>query len=296
MVTQTVTLQPMEVHSGADNHLAAHGGPHTTRAAKVNPPQILSPRDQGESLEQERCIRDARQSEVPEDWRNANVTPFLKKGKKEGPGSYKLVSLTSVLGEVMEQLILETTSRHMNDNKMIGSSQNGFTKENSCLTNLMIFYDEMTALVDEQRAVAIIYLNFSKVFDTDSCKILTEKLMKYGQDEQAVGWIENWPKAWPRFHTTFSRRPIISGVPQGSILGPTQFNVSINDLDVGAECAVRKFDDDTKVGGVADIPEGHAAVQRDLERVEKLTDRKLIKGNFKRMYKVLCLGRNNSMH
>ena len=108
----------------------------------------------------------------------------MKKGKKEGPGNYRLVSLTLILRKVMEQLILETISRHMNDKKVIGSSQNAFTKENSCLTNLIIFHDEMTALVDEHRAVASVYLNFSKVFDTDSCKILIEKLMKYGQDEQ----------------------------------------------------------------------------------------------------------------
>ena len=57
-----------------------------------------------------------------------------------------------------------------------------------------------------------------------------------------------------------------------------------------------KFAGDTKPGGVADIPEGHATVQRHLNRLEKLTDRKLMKGNFKGMYKVLHLGRNNPMH
>lgn len=63
--------------------------------------------------------------------------------------------------------------------------------------------------------------------------------------------------------TTSSWRRKISGEPQVSILDIVLFNIFINDLDDGAECAVSKFADNTKVGGVADMPDGCAAVQRD---------------------------------
>ncbi|KGL85450.1 RNA-directed DNA polymerase from mobile element jockey, partial [Tinamus guttatus] len=56
-----------------------------------------------------------RMGEVPEDWNKANVTPVFKKGKKEDPGNYRPVSLTSVPGKVMERLILAIVSRHMED-------------------------------------------------------------------------------------------------------------------------------------------------------------------------------------
>lgn len=62
--------------------------------------------------------------EVLENWRRANVSPFLKRGRKEGPGNYRPVSLNLFLAKVMEQLILATTTRHMND-KVIGSSHQG---------------------------------------------------------------------------------------------------------------------------------------------------------------------------
>ncbi|GAB0207654.1 hypothetical protein GRJ2_003231100 [Grus japonensis] len=72
------------------------------------------------------------------------------------------------------------------------SHNHEFTKGKSCLTNIITFYDEMTGLVDEGRAVDIVYLDFRKVFDTVSHKIIIEKLLMHGLDEQTVRWIENW--------------------------------------------------------------------------------------------------------
>jgi len=120
--------------------------------------------------------------EVPEDWRKVNVTPVLKKGKKEDPGNYRLVSLTSIPGKTVEQLILEVI-RQVEENKVIRSSQYGFTKGKSGLTNLIAFYDGMTGWVDEGRAVDVVYLDFSRAFDTVSHDILIGKLRKCGLDE-----------------------------------------------------------------------------------------------------------------
>ncbi|KGL76667.1 RNA-directed DNA polymerase from mobile element jockey, partial [Tinamus guttatus] len=57
--------------------------------------------------------RSWRTGEMPEDWKKANVTPVFKKGRKEDPGNYRPVSLTSVPGKVMERLVLAVVSRHM---------------------------------------------------------------------------------------------------------------------------------------------------------------------------------------
>jgi len=123
---------------------------------------------------------------------NLHVIPVFKKGKKEDPGNYRSVSLTSIPGKVIEQLILEVTIKQVEEKKAIRSSQHGFTKEKSCLTNLIAFYNGMTGWVDEGTAVDVVYLDFSKTFDIVSHNILLGKLRKCGLDEWSVRWIENW--------------------------------------------------------------------------------------------------------
>jgi len=136
--------------------------------------------------------RSWRTGEVPEDWRKANVTPIFKKGKKEDPGNYRPVSLSSILGKVMEQLILEVIIKQVEEKKLMRSSQHGFTKGKSCLTNLIPFYDDVTGWVDEGRAMDVVYLDFSKAFDTVSHNILLGKVRKCGLDEWSGRWTENW--------------------------------------------------------------------------------------------------------
>jgi len=82
---------------------------------------------------------------------------------------------------MMEQMHLETTSKHRKDRKAFGSSQHGFTKRQSLLTKLIAFYNEMTVSLDNSRAVVVHYLSLSKTFDTISCNIL--KLTKYRLDK-----------------------------------------------------------------------------------------------------------------
>lgn len=94
-----------------------------------------------------------------------NIEAIFRKCKKKDPTNYQLVSRSSVLRKIMEQILLGTTLRHMENRDVISDSWHSFTKGKSCLTNLVSLCGQVTTTMDKKSAKDVIYHNFCKAFN-----------------------------------------------------------------------------------------------------------------------------------
>ena len=208
--------------------------------------------------------------EVPEDWRMANVTPLFKKGSKGKPCNYRPISLTSVPCKILESILKERITTHLDLHKLLKNSQHGFTKHKSCTTNLLEFLEKITRNIDGNIPMDIIYLDFAKAFDKVPKSKLLAKMKNLGINGKILKWTENWLSGRKQRVVLNGQESnwidVTSGVAQGSVLGPLLFLIFINDLD---DCAplisiLSKFADDTKVGHPVITEEDRDVLQSQL--------------------------------
>ncbi|CAM4605209.1 unnamed protein product [Lepidochelys olivacea] len=178
----------------------------------------------------------------------------------------------------------------------MGQIQHGFTKGRSCQTNLIPFFEKVTDVLDKGNAVDLIYLDFSKAFDTVPHGELLVKLDKMGINGNTERWIRNWLKG--RLQRVLLKgelsgwREVTSGVPQGSVLGPILFNLFITDLGRKSGSVLIKFADDTKLGSIANLEKDRDILQEDLDDLVNWSNSNRMKFNSEKC-KVTHLGINN---
>ena len=214
---------------------------------------------------------------VPFEWKAANIIPLFKKGSRNKSENYRPVSLTSVICKLLERLIKDHMVDFLVKHKLLNSSQHGFLKARSCLTNMLCFLEEITKWIDVGSPVDIIYLDFQKAFDKVPHQRLLLKLKAHGIEDSITDWIEQWLTDRRQRVVVDGEvsnwKSVLSGVPQGSVLGLILFLIYINDLDDSITTKVLKFADDTKLFRKVNTDGDKQHLQNDLDRLVKWSDK-----------------------
>lgn len=236
------------------------------------------------------------QKKIPESWKIGNITPIFKKGDKRLPMNYRPVSLTSVVGKVLEKFVRDAMVEHMEVNNLFAAEQHGFRHKHSCISNLLENMNYVTSELDEGHAVDSIYLDFRKAFDTVPHKRLLKKMEHYKFNPLIIEWVKDFlSNRMQRVvvnGTESSLKPVTSGIPQGSVLGPMLFLVFINDLPKCVESQCYIFADDTKVSRPVRNDKDREILQMDLASLLRWSEKWQLCFNAEKC-SVIHIGKNN---
>ena len=212
-----------------------------------------------------------KQGKVPDKWKVGTITPLHKGDNRHVPKNYRPVTITSKLCRILETIIKQRLISHLTENNILCDNQHGFRCGRSCTTNLLETLEYITEMYDKGIAVDEIFLDFSKAFDKVPHQRLLFKLKKYGIQDNTLAWIESFLNN--RFqnvkvkNTLSKTLPVISGVPQGSVLGPVLFLLYINDLPNYIHCKSSIFADDSKIYSKIQSMEDSERLQDDLNNL-----------------------------
>ena len=210
------------------------------------------------------------QSYIPDEWRMHLISPIFKSGDKSLVNNYRPISLLCVISKVLERLIF----KHLLDfaSSSLSSTQFGFRQKHSTLQQMLVFLNNVYDTIKNNSQTDVVYLDFRKAFDSVAHNELLFKLWSFGITGNLWSWIKAYLTQRLQCasinNSVSSPLPVVSGVPQGSILGPLLFLIFVNDLPASVSSShLFLFADDTKCAHPISSVSDCLSLQSDLDQL-----------------------------
>ena len=239
---------------------------------------------------------------VPQIWKEGVVTAIFKnKGKRSHASNYRAITLTSIVCKILEKIIVELLEAHLRRNLLKTAKQHGFTPKKSTTTNLIEALNIWSEALSHNLPVDIIYLDYEKAFDKVPHHRLILQLSKYGITENILNWIKDYLKNRTqkvRVNGAYSKTsPVLSGVPQGSVLGPALFLIFVADVADIVQNFISLYADDSKLFSYLLDSNDHQytqiSLQEDINMLCQWSDRMQMSFNVDKCHR-LHMGSNNT--
>ena len=209
-------------------------------------------------------------------WKRSNIIPVHKKNDKQLVKSDQPISLLPIFGKIFEKIIFDRLYNFLLQEELLNPNQSGFRLSDSCVNQLIAITHDIFEAFDCNPSLEVrsVFLDISKAFDKVWHKGLLYKLKSMGISSELYNLLENYLS--DRFQRVLlngqasSWRPVLAGVPQGSILGPLLFLIYINDLPNGLKSNAKLFADDTSLFTlVKDKTESANILNNNLSEISK---------------------------